>query len=63
LNDYALVIQCGGCVATQKQVKNRLLPAIEAGIPVTNYGMAIAFMHGIFERAVAPFKENDLAVK
>jgi [FeFe] hydrogenase H-cluster maturation GTPase HydF len=63
LNDYALVIQCGGCVATQKQVKNRLLPAIEAGIPVTNYGMAIAFMHGIFERAVAPFKENDLVVK
>ncbi|MCB2206818.1 MAG: [FeFe] hydrogenase H-cluster maturation GTPase HydF [Bacteroidetes bacterium] len=62
LNDYALVVQCGGCVATQKQVKNRLLPAIEAGIPVTNYGMAIAFMNGIFKRAVAPFLKQEIAV-
>jgi len=58
ITDYAMVIQCGGCVITQKQVKNRLRPAIEAGIPVTNYGLAIAFMHGIFERATAPFKKN-----
>jgi [FeFe] hydrogenase H-cluster maturation GTPase HydF len=62
LKDYALVVQCGGCVATQKQVKNRLLPAIEAGIPVTNYGMAIAFMNGIFKRAVAPFLVQEIAV-
>jgi len=55
ITDYALVIQCGGCVITQKQVKNRLRPAIEAGVPVTNYGLAIAFMHGIFNRATAPF--------
>ena len=56
ITDYAMVIQCGGCVITQKQVKNRLRPAIEAGIPVTNYGLAIAFMHGIFDRATAPFR-------
>ena len=62
LNDYALVVQCGGCVVTQKQVKNRLLPAIEAGIPVTNYGIAIAFMNGIFKRAVAPFLKQEIAV-
>jgi [FeFe] hydrogenase H-cluster maturation GTPase HydF len=62
LKDYTLVVQCGGCVATQKQVKNRLLPAIEAGIPVTNYGMAIAFMNGIFKRAVAPFLVQEIAV-
>lgn len=58
INEYALVVQCGGCVVTQKQVKNRLRPAIESGIPVTNYGMAIAFMNGIFERAVEPFMEK-----
>lgn len=58
MNEYALVIQCGGCVITQKQVKNRLRPAIEAGIPVTNYGLAIAYMHGIFDRATAPFRVN-----
>lgn len=57
MKEYALVVQCGGCVVTQKQVKNRLRPAIEAGVPVTNYGMAIAYMKGIFERAVQPFME------
>ncbi|MBN2236214.1 MAG: [FeFe] hydrogenase H-cluster maturation GTPase HydF [Bacteroidales bacterium] len=60
ITEYAIVIQCGGCVITQKQVKNRLRPAIEAGVPVTNYGLAIAFLHGIFERATAPFKSKDL---
>lgn len=55
INDYALVIQCGGCVVTQKQLKNRLKPAIDAGIPVSNYGMAIAYINGIFNRAVEPF--------
>jgi [FeFe] hydrogenase H-cluster maturation GTPase HydF len=61
ITDYALVIQCGGCVVTQKQVKNRLLPAIEAGIPVSNYGMAIAYMEGIFDRAIEPFMQKQLA--
>lgn len=60
ISDYAIVVQCGGCVVTQKQVKNRLKPAIDAGIPVTNYGMAIAFMEGIFERAIDPFMETVL---
>ncbi|MEA3503886.1 MAG: [FeFe] hydrogenase H-cluster maturation GTPase HydF [Bacteroidota bacterium] len=53
--DYAMVIQCGGCVITKKQIVNRLKPAIDAGIPVTNYGMAIAYINGIYERAIAPF--------
>jgi [FeFe] hydrogenase H-cluster maturation GTPase HydF len=55
IRQYAMVIQCGGCMITKKQVVNRLKPAIDAGIPVTNYGMAIAYVHGIFNRAVAPF--------
>lgn len=55
ITDYAMVIQCGGCMITRKQLHNRLKPAIEAGIPVSNYGMVIAFVHGIFNRAVAPF--------
>jgi [FeFe] hydrogenase H-cluster maturation GTPase HydF len=60
ISDYSMVIQCGGCMITRKQLINRLKPAIEAGIPVTNYGMAIAYMHGIYDRAVAPFvKLND----
>lgn len=56
INDYALVAQCGGCVVTARQLYSRLRPAIDAGVPVTNYGMAIAYMTGIFNRAVKPLK-------
>ncbi|MCD6660466.1 MAG: [FeFe] hydrogenase H-cluster maturation GTPase HydF [Lentimicrobium sp.] len=59
IHDYAMVIQCGGCVITRKQIINRLKPAVDAGIPVTNYGMAIAWVHGIYQRAVAPFTGQD----
>jgi len=59
ITDYSMVIQCGGCMITRKQLINRLKPAVDLGIPVTNYGMAIAYMHGIFERAVAPFIKLD----
>lgn len=59
IKDYALVIQCGGCMITRKQIFNRLRPAIEAGIPVTNFGMTIALVQGIFERAVEPFVAKD----
>ncbi len=55
IKQYKLVIQCGGCLLTPKQLKNRLKPAIDAGIPVTNYGLAIAYVQGVFERAVQPF--------
>ncbi|GAB1405880.1 MAG: [FeFe] hydrogenase H-cluster maturation GTPase HydF [Lentimicrobiaceae bacterium] len=55
IHEYAMVIQCGGCVITRRQIINRLKPAVEAGIPVTNYGMAIAWIHGIYQRAMAPF--------
>lgn len=58
ITDYALVVQCGGCMITQKQLSGRLRPAVNAGVPVTNYGMAIAYVHGIFDRAVAPFLKN-----
>lgn len=55
IKEYSLVIQCGGCMITRKQIINRLRPAVEAGIPVTNYGMAIAYVQGIYQRAIAPF--------
>jgi len=55
VTDYALLIQCGGCMITRRQLHNRLQPAVKAGIPVTNYGMAIAYVQGIYKRAIAPF--------
>jgi [FeFe] hydrogenase H-cluster maturation GTPase HydF len=59
INDYSLVIQCGGCMITRKQIHNRLQTAIKAGVPVTNYGMAIAYVHGIYNRAIAPFVKGE----
>ncbi len=58
ITEYVLIIQCGGCMITRKQVHSRLADAIEAGVPVTNYGLAIAYMNGIFDRAIAPFMKQ-----
>ena len=59
IREYALVIQCGGCVLTAKQLAARLAPAIEAGIPVSNYGLAIAYMNGIFARSLEIFTSKQ----
>jgi [FeFe] hydrogenase H-cluster maturation GTPase HydF len=55
IEEYALVIQCGGCMVTHRQLVNRLREPKKHNIPVTNYGMAIAWVHGIFDRATEPF--------
>lgn len=52
LYGFALVLQCGGCMVTARQLGNRIKKVIAAGIPVTNYGMCIAYVTGIFSRAV-----------
>ncbi len=53
IHQYAMAIQCGGCMATRKQLINRTNMAVENGIPISNYGMAIAYMNGIFERVTS----------
>lgn len=55
ITEYALVIQCGGCVITRRQIISRLKPAINAGVPVSNYGMTIAYVQGIYNRAIEVF--------
>lgn len=55
IHQYAMAIQCGGCMATRKQLINRTNMAVENGIPISNYGMAIAYMNGIFERVTSVF--------
>ena len=52
---YAMAIQCGGCMSTRKQLLNRTNLFIDRGIPISNYGMALAYMNGIFERVMEPF--------
>jgi [FeFe] hydrogenase H-cluster maturation GTPase HydF len=60
ITDYSLVVQCGGCVLTKKQIIGRLKPAIDAGIPVTNYGMLIAYIQGIYNRAIEIFTNKNI---
>ena len=55
---YAMAIQCGGCMSTRKQLLNRTNLFVNQGIPISNYGMALAYMNGIFERVMEPFKHN-----
>lgn len=55
--EYALVVHCGGCMLNEKEMKSRLSRCIEKGTPITNYGIAIAQMHGILKRSVEPFPQ------
>ena len=55
INEYALVVQCGGCMITRRQLHHRIQTAINAHIPVTNYGMIIAYMKGSWKRSVEMF--------
>ena len=55
--EYALVVHCGGCMLNEKEMKSRISRCNENGTPVTNYGIAIAQMHGILKRSVEPFPQ------
>ncbi len=57
LSPYKLIIHCGGCMITEKEVQYRMNCAIDEGIPFTNYGTAIAFMKGILKRSTEMFKD------
>lgn len=52
LSQYKIILQCGGCMLTEKEIRHRTEVAKENGIPMTNYGIALAYLSGILERAV-----------
>jgi [FeFe] hydrogenase H-cluster maturation GTPase HydF len=55
LTQYKLIVHCGACVWNRKQVLSRIQNAMSQGVPITNYGISLAFVNGIFERALRPF--------
>ena len=55
LPSYKLVVHCGACMTNRREVLTRLLRCRQAGVPMTNYGLTIAYSLGIFERALEPF--------
>ena len=55
LDEYKLVIHCGGCTLNEREMRYRLRSCQSAGVPVTNYGMLIAYLNGILPRTLEPF--------
>ncbi|MGQ9605668.1 MAG: [FeFe] hydrogenase H-cluster maturation GTPase HydF [Thermogutta sp.] len=63
LSPYKLLVHCGACMWTRREVLHRLLRCRAAGVPVCNYGMTIAYTLGLFERALRPFPEAERAYR
>ena len=57
LTPYALVVHCGGCMLNEREVKHRAAKTTAQGVPITNYGTMIAYVHGILKRSLSIFPE------
>lgn len=55
LSPYRMVVHCGGCMLNEREMKYRVRCAKDQGIPITNYGILIAYIQGILKRSVEPF--------
>ena len=55
ISEYKLIIHCGACMWNRREMLSRIMKARQAGVPITNYGLTIAYSLGIFERALQPF--------
>ena len=58
VSQYDLIIHCGACMLTRREVLRRIECAVVQGTPIVNYGVLIAALHGILERAISPFVEE-----
>ena len=56
LSPFRLIVHCGGCMLNAAEMQDRLRRADEAGVPIVNYGVAIAAIHGILDRATEPLR-------
>ena len=55
ITEYKIIIHCGACMWNRREMLSRIIKARQAGVPITNYGLTIAYSLGIFERALQPF--------
>ncbi|MGN0242139.1 MAG: [FeFe] hydrogenase H-cluster maturation GTPase HydF [Candidatus Weimeria sp.] len=60
LSPYSLIIHCGGCMLPVREIRHRLDMAKASGVPVTNYGVMIAYLNGILERVLTPFQSEEV---
>lgn len=55
LQEFKLIVHCGACMMNRREMLTRLRKAQDAGVPVTNFGVAISFLQGVLKRSLAPF--------
>lgn len=60
LSEFALVVHCGGCMLNEKEMRRRAEAAKKAGVPIVNYGIAIAHIHGILKRSLEAFPDIQI---
>ena len=58
LSSYDLIVHCGGCMLNDKEMQRRVKAAVDAGVPIVNYGVAIAKMNGILDRSLEPVRKS-----
>lgn len=63
LNEYKLIVHCGACMLNRREMLHRLSIARESGVPIVNYGVLIAQVHGILHRALAPFPAAQMILE
>ena len=63
LKEYHMIVHCGGCMLNEQEMQYRLKEAAAQGVPMTNYGILIAYMKGILERSLQPFPEMAALLK
>lgn len=57
LSGYHMIVHCGACMLNAREMRYRQRCAVDSGVPITNYGITIAYTHGILPRTVAPFPD------
>ncbi len=57
ISEYSLIVHCGGCMLNEKEMQRRIEVAKNSGVPIVNYGIAIAQMHSILRRSLEPFPD------
>lgn len=61
LREYSLVVHCGGCMLNKRAMNYRIEQAVSSGVPIVNYGVLIAYVQGMLERALRPFPAAMMA--
>ncbi len=63
INKYSLIVHCGGCMLNNQEMQYRINYSKEQNVAITNYGMLIAYVHGIIKRALKPFPLDSLILE